>query len=112
MLTWMPPVHGQEGIVCIRTRMLTTERLVAAGIDEQKLAMTAGDDNWEARRALSKQVRRRERNQNDPAQKQAEARRKRVRRVYFDKEYCDRLRKLASSRDDGIKPALELTPEA
>jgi hypothetical protein len=73
---------------------------------------TAG--NWELRRALSRQVRRRERsmrNPDDAAQKkQAEARRKRIRRVELDHEDRDRLRKLARSRDE-FKLELEPTPE-
>ena len=116
MLTWVPSEHSTAGLVCIRTRMLTTERLEAVGIDGQKLALTAGNlgDGGSARDALSRQVRRRERkmrNPEDAAQKkQAEARRKRIRRVELDHEDRDRLRKLARSRDE-FKLELEPTPE-
>ena len=44
-------------------------------------------------------------------EKAAEARRKRVRRVNFEKEDRGRLRKVARSRDDGTRLPLEATPE-
>lgn len=114
-LTWMPPEGSSNGLVCIRTRLLTVDRVVAAGVDEQQLALTAGTYNWQARGALSKKVRRRERSQEDEEraerEKEAEARRKRVRRVNFDQEDRDALRELARSRDDGTRLPLDATPD-
>jgi hypothetical protein len=111
-LTWMPPEGSSTGLVCIRTRHLTADRVVAAGVDSQQLALTA--DNWQARGALSKQVRRRERSKEDAVraqrEKAVEARRKRVRRVNFEKEDRDALRKVARSHDDGTRLPLEATP--
>ena len=43
--------------------------------------------------------------------KEADARRKRLRRIKFDKEDRDALRELASSRDDGPRLDLPPTPE-
>ena len=113
-LTWVPPEGSSTGLVCIRTRHLTLDRVVAAGVDEQQLALTTGADNWVARAALLKKVRRRERSHEDAEraerEKAAEARRKRVRRINFDKEDRDALRKLARSHDDGTRLPLEGTP--
>ena len=93
--------------------MLTTERLEAVGIDGQKLALTEAAPCYKPRRALSRQVRRRERSMHNPEdaaqKKQADARRKRIRRVQLDHEDRDRLRKLARSRDSPLE--LEPTPE-
>ena len=112
MLTWVKPEHSTTGLACIRTRLITNERLVAAGIDEKKNELTA----WDARRLLSKQVRRQERKlernaDEDATRKQAEARRKRMRRVVFDNEDRNALRKLARSCNDGTQLELEPTPE-
>ena len=63
----------------------------AAGVDEALLELTAGADNWVERRALSKKLRRTETHQG-ATQKAAEARRKCVRRVNFEKEDRDALR--------------------
>ena len=83
MLTWVPSEHSTAQ--CIRTQMLTTERLEAVGIDGQKLALTEAAPYYKPRRALSRQVRRRERSMHNPEdaaqKKQADARRKRIRRV-------------------------------
>ena len=70
---------------------LTKDRLAAAGVDEALLELTAGADNWVERRALSKKLRRTETHQG-ATQKAAEARRKCVRRVNFEKEDRDALR--------------------
>ena len=121
MLTWVKSEHSTTGLACIRTRLITTERLVAAGIDGKKNESTYPP----ARRLLSKQVRRQERKldrkedaterkldrKEDATRKQAEARRKRMRRVVFGNEDRNALRKLARSRDDGTKLELEPTPE-
>jgi hypothetical protein len=112
MLTWVKPEHSTTGTTCIRTRLIKTERLVAAGIDGKKNELTA----WNARRLLSKQVRRQERKlernaDEDATRKQAEARRKRMRRVVFDNEDRNALRKLARSCNDGTQLELEPTPE-
>ena len=83
--------------VCIK-RLHTDERAAAAGFD----------DEWS-----EKAVRRAERAQEDPEraalEKEAEARRKRARRIVQDKEDRDALRELASSRNCDALP-LEATP--
>ena len=81
---------------------------------ESKLTWMQPSD-WQRQETLREAgIHKRQRKSVDPEQaqlhKEAEARRKRVRRVNFDKEDRDALRELANSRNDGSKLELPPTP--
>ena len=102
---------------CVK-RHLTAERAAAAGIQVERYFDADGDKVQgrycgQVSNRISKVVRRVER-AADPEEaqrmKDAEARRKRVRRIEEGKEDRDALRELASSRNDGTMLELEPTP--
>lgn len=99
---------------CVK-KHLTSERAAAAGVDVDRYFDADGvKRGYKVSGNLSKVVRRRERSAEDPERaqrdKEAEARRKRVRRIEDEKEDRDALRALARSRSDGAKLELEDTP--